>query len=101
MKLTQKVDHFTVFKNFPSTGCCSQKFPPNNLEKISWLDMRGMFSLGGMEWREKVSVQNCGRALVKPKHQPGCGCAGFLMAEMKHNLHCGRLGCQKKQQHWI
>jgi len=32
MKLTKKVDHFTVF----------QKFPPNNLEeKIGWLDMRG------------------------------------------------------------
>ena len=22
--LTQKVDHFTVFENFPSTNCCSQ-----------------------------------------------------------------------------
>ena len=34
----------------------------------------GMFSLGGwqgMDWREKVTVQNCGRALVKPKNQPG------------------------------
>jgi len=40
MKLTQKVDNFTVFKSFPSTCCCSQKFPPNNLEKISWLDVR-------------------------------------------------------------
>ena len=30
----------------------------------------GMFSLGGlrgMDWQEKVTVQNCGRALVKPK----------------------------------
>ena len=42
----------------------------------------------------KVTVQNCGRALVKPKNQPGGpGCAGSLMAEMKHNQHCGRLGC--------
>jgi len=32
MKLTQKVDHFTVFKSFPSTSCCSQEFPSNNLE---------------------------------------------------------------------
>ena len=24
-----------------------------------------------MDWREKVTVQNCGRALVKPKKQPG------------------------------
>ena len=34
----------------------------------------GMFSLGGwwgMDWQEKVTVQNCGRALVKPTNQPG------------------------------
>jgi len=34
----------------------------------------GMFTLGGwweMDWWEKVTVQNCGRALVKPKNQPG------------------------------
>ena len=24
-----------------------------------------------LDWREKVTVQNCGRALVKPKNQPG------------------------------
>jgi len=33
-----------------------------------------MFSLGGwrgMDWWEKVSVQNCGRAVEKPKNQPG------------------------------
>jgi len=32
-----------------------------------------MFSLGGwqgMDWREKVTVQNCGWALVKPENQP-------------------------------
>jgi len=46
-----------------------------------------------MDWREKVTVQNCGRALVKPKNQPAQrGCAGSLMAEMKHNLLCERLG---------
>ena len=34
----------------------------------------GMFSLGGgwgMDWQEKVMVQNCGRALVKLKNRPG------------------------------
>ena len=41
MKLTQKVDHFTVFNSLPSSSCCSQKFPPNHLEKIGWLDMQG------------------------------------------------------------
>ena len=78
MKLTQKVDHFTVFKSFPITSCCSQKFLPNSLEKIGWLDVRGsirdVFSSGGgwgMDWQEKVTVQNCGRALVMPKNQPG------------------------------
>jgi len=44
-----------------------------------------------MDWRKKVTVQNCGRALVKPKNQPGWGCTGSLMAEMKCNLLCGLL----------
>ena len=76
MKLTQKVNHFTVFKNFPSTSCCSQKFPPNNKKLAGWACkvVSGMFSLGGgrgMDWRGKVTVQNYGRAIVKPKNQPG------------------------------
>jgi len=77
-KLTQKVDHFTVFESFPSTSCCSQKFPPNKIEKIGWLDVRGSIKDvyigwvgGGDGLQEKVIVQNCGRALVKPKNQPG------------------------------
>ena len=41
MKLTQNVDHFTVFNSFSSTSGCSQNFPPNNLEKIDWLDVQG------------------------------------------------------------
>ena len=40
-KFTQKVDYFTVFESFPSTSCCSQKFPPNKIEKIGWVDMLG------------------------------------------------------------
>ena len=34
----------------------------------------GMFSLGGwqgIDWQEKVTAQNCGRALMKHKNQPG------------------------------
>ena len=50
MKPTQKVDHFTVFKSFPSTSCCSQKFPPNNLEKIGWLDVRGSIRDVSIGW---------------------------------------------------
>ena len=49
MKLTQKVDHFTVFKGFPSTSCCSQKFPPNKIKNLaSWTCEveSGMFALG-------------------------------------------------------
>ena len=76
MKLTQKVDYFTVFESFPSTSCCSQKFPPNKIEKTDWLDVRSSVrdvyigKVWGMDWWEKVIVQNCGRALVKPKNQP-------------------------------
>ena len=76
-KLTQTLGHFNVFQSFPNTSCCSQKFPPNKIEKIGWLDMRGSIRdvfigwVVGMDWREKVTVQNCGRALVKPKNQPG------------------------------
>ena len=43
-KLTQKVDHFTVFESFPSISSCSHKFPPNRIEKIGWLNMRGSIS---------------------------------------------------------
>ena len=56
IKLTQKVDHFTVFESFSSTSCCSKKFPPNKIENLaSWTCMvvSGMFTLGGqqgMEW---------------------------------------------------
>jgi len=63
-----------VFENFPSTSYCSQKLLPNNIEKIGWLDVQGSIIrdafigwVVGMEWWEKVTVQNCGRALVKPK----------------------------------
>ena len=41
IKLTQKVDHFTVVESFPSTSCFSQKFLPNKIEKYGWLDVRG------------------------------------------------------------
>ena len=41
MKLTQKVDHFTVFESLPSTSYCSQKFLPNKIEKFGWSDMQG------------------------------------------------------------
>ena len=64
MKLTQKVDHSTVFKSFPSTSCCSQKFRPNIIEKkmASWMSkvVSGMFTLGGwrgLDWRERIIVQ--------------------------------------------
>jgi len=64
MKLKQKVDHFTVFKSFHSTSCCSRDTYPDNIiafkifvlnhatyaahrssrqityNKIGWLDVR-------------------------------------------------------------
>ena len=82
-KLTQKVDHFTVFESFPNTSCCSQKFLPNKIENLaSWTCKvaSGMFSLGGqwgMEWRAKIIIQNGSRAQVKPKNQPGRAVLAF------------------------
>ena len=49
-----------------------------------------------MDWREKVTLQNGGRAPVKPKNQHGGGCAGSLMPEMKHNQQCARFGLLKE-----
>ena len=39
-KLTQMVDHFTVFKNFHNTSCCSQKFLPKKIKKFGYLDVQ-------------------------------------------------------------
>jgi len=93
MKLSQKVDHFTVFKSFPSY---SQKFLPNN---FGWLDVPGSIrdvfvgwvagdGLAGKGYSSKL-LQGTSEA-QKPAWR---GCAGSLMAEMKHNLQCGCLGC--------
>ena len=62
LKLTQKVDHFTVFERFPSTSCCSQKLMPNKIESFGWLDeqdsIRDVYigSMAGMDWWEKFIV---------------------------------------------
>ena len=66
-----------MLESFPSTSCCSQKFPPNKIENLAgWMCevISEMLTLGGwrgMDWQENVIVQNCGRALVKSKNQPG------------------------------
>ena len=73
VKLTQKVDYSLCLRaSLALTSCCSQKFPPNNL-KIGWLYYQGCFYwVGGGGWTSrKGQVQNCGRALVKPKNQSG------------------------------
>jgi len=55
------------------------EIPAKKIEKLGWLDVSiraGVFTLGRwwgidgrMHWREKVIVQNCGRATAKPKNQ--------------------------------
>ena len=52
----------------------------------------GMFSLGdGLVGKGYSSKLWYGTSEVqKPAWR---GCAGSLMAEMKHNLQCGHLGC--------
>ena len=55
-----------------------------------------MLTLGGwqgMDWQQNVTVQNCVKALVKPKNLSGGVSLAHIRAEMKQNLHCGRLGC--------
>ena len=50
MKLTQKVDHFTVFNSFSSTCGCSQKFPPKiskNSGGVGGGGCEGDFFIGG------------------------------------------------------
>ena len=50
---------------------------PNKKEKFGWLDVQGNIRDVYIDWvvgdglDGKVIVQNCGRALVKPKNQPG------------------------------
>ena len=48
------VDHFTVFESFPSTYCCSLKFPPNEIKKLAGWTCKvvsGMLHwVGGRGW---------------------------------------------------
>jgi len=60
MKLTQKVDHLTVFKSLPSTSYCSQKFMPNNLQKIGWLDVRGSIRDVFIRWMVGDGLEGIG-----------------------------------------
>ena len=77
MKLTQKVDCFTVFNSslaLVAAHRTSRQITYKKLDGWTCEVVSEMFSLGGwqgMDCWEKVTVQNCGRALVKPKNQPG------------------------------
>ena len=88
MKLTQKVDHLTVLKSFPSTSCCSQKFPPNYFEKIGWLDVRGSIRevfIGWVEGDGLVGKRYSSKLLqgTSKAQKPALRrCAGSLKAEM-------------------
>ena len=61
-KLTQKVDHFTVFESLPSTSCCLQKFLPNKIEKLAgWTcdAISRMFTMGGWQgWTGRKSYSS-------------------------------------------
>ena len=78
-KLTQKVDHFTMFESFPS---CSQKFPPN----FGWLDMRGSIRDDFIGWVVGVEVYSTKWwwGMYEAQKPAWKECAGSLMAEMKH-----------------
>ena len=96
-KLTQKADHFTVFESFPSTSCCSQKFPLNKIEKFGWLEMWGSIRdvfIGFVVGDGLTRKGYCSKFYVvgtighywssKPTWMGG---AGSLISEMKQNLH--------------
>ena len=64
IKLTQKIDQFTVIESFPSTSCCLQKFPPNTTENLAgWMseevsEMHAQVGwVAGMECREKGGIK--------------------------------------------
>jgi len=83
MKLTQKVDHFTVLRTSIALVAAHRISRQITSKKLAgWMcevrSIRDVFIgwVAGMDWREKVTVQNCGRALVKPKNQP----AGVVLA---------------------
>jgi len=68
MKLTQKVNYFTVFESLPSTYSSLVAAPE---DPAKWLTKKlagwkcklvsGMFSSWEIDWRQKVTVQNCSR----------------------------------------
>ena len=63
MKLTQKVDHFTVFNTLALVAAhrSSCQITLKKLDGWTCEVVSGMFSLGGwqgMDWWEKVTVQN-------------------------------------------
>jgi len=73
MKLTQKVDHLTASLVLFAANRSSRKITWKKLAGWKCEVVSGMFSLGGgwgMNWWEKVTVKNCGRALVNLKNQP-------------------------------
>jgi len=74
MKLTQKVDHFTVFKTSLTLVAAHRSSRQITYKKIDGWDVRGSIRDAFIGWvmhrREKVTLQNGGRALVKPKSQP-------------------------------
>ena len=63
-----------MFESFPSTSYCSKKILSNKIEKIGWLDMQGSIRDVYIGWVAgdvlAVTIQNCGRVLMKPKNQP-------------------------------
>ena len=102
MKLTQKMDHFTAFKSFPSTSCCSQKLLPNKIETFGQLDVRGSIRNVYIGWVVGDGIVDKGTKSLQGTREAQKlawkGCGGSIMAEMRQKIQCGSLDCQ---QHWI
>jgi len=60
MKLTQKVDHFTVFNSFPSTSGSSRQITYKKFDGWTCEVVSGIFSLSGwqgMNWQERLQFK--------------------------------------------
>ena len=79
-----------MIKSFPTTSCCSQKFPPNKIEKFGWLDMRGsiryVYTEAGDWLAGKYCVSKLWQGTSEAQKPAWRGCACSLMAEMKQNV---------------
>ena len=107
MKLTQKVDHFTVFKNSLALVAARRSSRQITQKGLAGWNVQGSIRDVFIGWGAGDGLAAKGyssklwESTIEAQKPALRDCAGSLMAEMKHIQQCGRLGCSEKQQHWI